>query len=152
MTEQQKSWVAHSKKWMADLSHSYLPATILLFSITCFAKIWFSWSKCSLCFFSAATFFFRVEVSFSCSFSVKLEDKYPQWTLKFKQQLQQTLWYLALNNPVRSIIQKFIKIPITVQNFIKWQHQAPITDVQPLNYDVLLNFFLDYTNRTMMER
>jgi hypothetical protein len=39
-----------------------------------------------------------------------------------------------------------------VQNFIKWQHQAPITDVQPLNYDVLLNFFLDYTNRTMMER
>jgi hypothetical protein len=27
-----------------------------------------------------------------------------------------------------------------VQNFIKWHQTAPITDVQPLNIDVLLNF------------
>jgi hypothetical protein len=31
-----------------------------------------------------------------------------------------------------------------VHNFIKWQHQAPITDDQPLNIDVLLNFFRLY--------
>ena len=54
------------------------------------------------------------------------------------------LWYLALDNPGRSIIQKFIKIPITVHNFIKWQHQAPITDVQQLNIDVMLNLFRLY--------
>jgi hypothetical protein len=53
---------------------------------------------------------------------------------------------LALDNPGRTTIQKFIKIPITVHNFIKWQHQAPITDVQPLNTDVLLNFFKLYKN------
>jgi len=54
------------------------------------------------------------------------------------------LWYLALDNQGKSIIQKFITIPITVHNFIKWQHQAPITDVQPLNNDVLLNIFRLY--------
>lgn len=37
-----------------------VPATILLFSITCFASIWFSCRMCSRCRFSSTTFLFRV--------------------------------------------------------------------------------------------
>lgn len=37
-----------------------VPATILLFSITCLAKIWFNCRICSLCRFSSTTFLFKL--------------------------------------------------------------------------------------------
>lgn len=64
----------------------FVPATILLFSITCLARIWFSCKICSLCRFSSATFFFfsgssseRITVR-SCEIHIKILDK----SLKFK--------------------------------------------------------------------
>jgi hypothetical protein len=53
-----------------------------------------------------------------------------------------------LKNLERSIIQKFIKIPVTVQNLIKWQQTAQITDVQPLNNDALLISFRLYNHNS----